>query len=166
MVTLFLPLTSFVRRVRVLKRPRASSSRKKTLKRSDNNGSKQVIHYNAAFINSRLLYTIVIPSLVGLRYFVADTLSLGCLTPEMRSYVIELGVKAGFIVCMFFASSDMHTPQIVQEKQKFRKAPTNYAMTKSRLLREKVHLLWNMYIYMCYMPIFNCMVFHALYTMQ
>ena len=30
--------------------------------------------------------------------------------------------------------------QILQEKQKFRKAPTNYAMTKSRLLRLKVHV--------------------------
>ena len=36
------------------------------------------------------------------------------------------------IPCMY-----MHM-QIIQEKQKFRKTPTNYAMTKSRLLRQKV----------------------------
>ena len=28
--------------------------------------------------------------------------------------------------------------QIIQEKQKYRKTPRNYAMTKSRIIREKV----------------------------
>jgi hypothetical protein len=30
--------------------------------------------------------------------------------------------------------------QIIQEKQKYRKNPRNYAMTKSRIMREKVRL--------------------------
>lgn len=54
---------------------------------------------------------------------------------QVKDYLLE---PAQTVIIMLVGCSCYC--QIIQEKQKYRKTPRNYAMTKSRIMREKVRL--------------------------
>ncbi len=66
---------------------------------------------------------------------------------EFKDEDIDRVCSLSLECCLYLSKRILHvafchlaTEQIIKEKQKFRKNPRNYAMTKSRWMRDKVYL--------------------------
>ncbi len=71
---------------------------------------------------------------------VSRSKSYSCSVPDSYSLydTVLLYVYQAFNIFPIYALFSSEFLQIIKEKEKFRKNPRNYAMTKSRLIREKV----------------------------